>query len=111
MLSENRAELTRRFRDLGVVELKTPDSTARKRELVTALMELMAVVKHGPGQFIVADGITDGQKKHLNVHINKFHRGLRGRVKIDRDFRYYDGQRLRRGTLIEVQARSVKRAG
>ena len=111
MTVDRAANQRRKFRDLGVVELKDPSSAGRRRELIAKVMGTMEEVKHGSGQVIIAGGITRRQEGHLMVHIKKHHRGLKERIEIDRSFPYHDGQRLARGIMFKINDRASTKAG
>lgn len=95
----------RKFRDRGVVELTMEASLPRRQELIKVLMETMEVVRHGSGQVIIAGGITDRQKRHLLVHLRKYHSGVRDRMEIDRVFPYHNGEQLTVGTRLLINGK------
>lgn len=86
--------------DLGVTNLTHHRSLARKQELVGIIRRATRQIGDRSGQIILADRITDRQKRHAVVYLNRS--GLRSRVNIDRGFPYHDGERLTFGTRIEV---------
>ena len=88
------------FKDLGVIGLTEERSLARKNELIKVVRDAVQEVSSGSGQIIIGDLITDRQKRHAIVFLNKS--GLRGRVQIDRSFSYHNGQDLVKGTRILV---------
>lgn len=109
MSSENRAERQRKFSDQGVVEFTTPGSADRRKEIIRIFSDLVQEVEDGSGQVIVAGGITDRQKRHLIVHVNR--QGIRPRVSIHRGVLYHNGEALVRGTRILVSEKTSRKAG
>ncbi len=91
--------------DLGITGLRNQRSLARKQEFVSIIRRVTRDIGDRSGQIIVSDRITDRQKRHAVVFLNK--NGLRPRVNIDRNFPYHDGNKLTFGTRIEVLERSL----
>lgn len=102
---ELKTRQTTDYIDLGITTLNSKQSLARKQEFVSIIRRSLASIGDSNGQIILANRITDRQKRHAVVFLNK--NGLRSRVQIDRGFPFHNGEELVFGTRIGILERKL----